>query len=64
MEFFSRRSKRFRERVSEQRNTEQRDFRFWPRENLMRAKKMKEGGWGGEGWKETPADKTQGWFGA
>ena len=33
-ELFSLRSKRFR-LVSEQRNTEERDFRFWPREKLL-----------------------------
>ena len=41
-EFASLRSKRFR-LVSEQRNTEEGDFRFWPRENETRAKKWKRG---------------------
>ena len=42
------RSKRFR-LVSEQRNTEEGDFRFWPREKWNESQKMKEGGEGGEG---------------
>ena len=45
---YSLRSKRFR-LVSEQRKTEERDFRFWPREKWNESQKMKEGGWGGEG---------------
>ena len=35
--------------VSEQRKTEEWDFRFWPREKWNESKKMKEGGEGGEG---------------
>ena len=42
------RSKRFR-LVSEQRNTEERDSRFWPREKWNKSQKMKVGGGGGEG---------------
>ena len=42
------RSKRFRA-VSEQRKTEERDSRFWPREKGDERQKMKEGGGGGEG---------------
>ena len=42
------RSKRFR-LVSEQKRTEERDFRFWPREKWNETQKMKEGGGGGEG---------------
>ena len=45
---YSLRSKRFR-LVSEQRKTEERDFRFWPREKWNESQKMKEGGCGGEG---------------
>ena len=47
-EFASLRSKRFR-LVSEQRNTEEGDFRFWPREKWNESQKVKEGGGGGEG---------------
>ena len=46
--FSSLRSKRFR-LVSEQRNTETGDFRFWPREKWNESQKVKEGGGGGEG---------------
>ena len=47
------RSKRFR-LVSEQKKTEERDFRFWPREKWNESQKMKEGGGDGkEGRKET-----------
>ena len=46
--FSSLRSKRFR-LVSEQRKTEEQDFRFRPREMEREPKKMKEGGGGGEG---------------
>ena len=42
------RSKRFCA-VSEQRKTEERDSRFWPREKRNESQKMKEGGGGGEG---------------
>ena len=42
------RSKRFRS-VSKQRNTEEGDFRFWPREKWIESQKVKEGGGGGEG---------------
>ena len=42
------RSKRFR-LVSEQRKTEEGDFRFWPREKWHESQKVKEGGGGGEG---------------
>ena len=42
------RSKRFR-LVSEQRNTEEGDFRFWPRQKWNESQILKEGG--GEGWK-------------
>ena len=42
------RSKRFR-LVSEQRKTEERDSRFWPREKWNKSQKMKVGGGGGEG---------------
>ena len=42
------RSKRFRS-VSEQRKTEERDSRFWPREKWNKSQKMKVGGGGGEG---------------
>ena len=52
----SQRSKRFR-LVSEQRNTEEGDFRFWPREKWNESQKVKEGGGGGEERKETLADK-------
>ena len=45
------RSKRFR-LISEQRKTEEGDFRFWPREKWNESQKMKEGG-GGRGRKET-----------
>ena len=46
------RSKRFR-LVSEQKKTEERDFRFWPREKWNESQKMKEGGGDGkEGRKE------------
>ena len=48
------RSKRFR-LVSEQRNTEEGDFRFWPREEWNESQKVKEGE--GKGRKETFADK-------
>ena len=41
-------SKRFR-LVSEQKKTEERDFRFWPREKWNESQKMREGGGGGEG---------------
>ena len=41
------RSKRFR-LVSEQRNTEEGDFRFWPREKWNESQKVKEGGGGGK----------------
>ena len=41
-------SKRFR-LVSEQRKTEERDSRFWPREKWNKSQKMKVGGGGGEG---------------
>ena len=41
-------SKRFR-LVSEQRKTEERDSRFWPREKWNKSQKMKVGGEGGEG---------------
>ena len=44
------RSKRFR-LVSEQRKTEERDSRFWPREKSNKSQKMKVGGGGGEGMK-------------
>jgi len=43
--------------VSEQRKTKEWDFRFWPREKWNESQKMKEGGKGGEGRKETLADK-------
>ena len=46
--YFSLRSKRFR-LVSEQRNTAEGDFRFWPREKWNESQKVKEGGGGGEG---------------
>ena len=46
--FHSLRSKRFR-LVSEQRKTEERDSRFWPREKWNKSQKMKVGGGGGEG---------------
>ena len=42
------RSKRFR-LVSEQRKTEERDSRFWPREKSNKSQKMKVGGGGGGG---------------
>ena len=42
------RSKPFR-LVSEQRKTEERDSRFWPREKWNKSQKMKVGGGGGEG---------------
>ena len=42
------RSKRFR-LISEQRKTEEGDFRFWPREKWNESQKMREGGGGGEG---------------
>ena len=42
------RSKRF-HLVSEQRKTEERDSRFWPREKWNKSQKMKVGGGGGEG---------------
>ena len=45
------RSKRFR-LISEQRKTEEGDFRFWPREKWNESQKKKEGG-GGRGRKET-----------
>ena len=48
LNFSSLRSKRFR-LVSEQRKTEEQDFRFRPREIEREPKKMKEGGGGGEG---------------
>ena len=35
--------------VSEQRDTEERDFRFWQREKWNESQKMKEGEGGGEG---------------
>ena len=41
-------SKNFR-LVSEQRKTEERDSRFWPREKWNKSQKMKVGGGGGEG---------------
>ena len=50
------RSKRFR-RVSEQRKTEEGDFRFWPRRNETRAKKWKRGegeGKDGNACRQTP----------
>ena len=40
--YISLRSKSFR-LVSEQRKTEERDFRFWPREKWNEGRKMKEG---------------------
>ena len=46
------RSKRFR-LVSGQRNTEEGDFRFWPREKWNENQKVKEGGGGGEGRKRS-----------
>ena len=46
--FHSLRSKRFR-LVSEQRKTEERDSRFWPREKWNKSQKMKVGGGEGEG---------------
>ena len=45
---FSLRSKLFR-LVSQQRKTEERDSRFWPREKWNKSQKMKVGGGGGEG---------------
>ena len=42
------RSKRFR-LVSEQRNTEEGDFRYWPREKWNESQKVKDGRGGGEG---------------
>ena len=51
--YISLRSKSFRF-VSEQRKTEERDFRFWPREKRNKSQKMKEGGGDGkEGRKQT-----------
>ena len=49
------RSKRFR-LVSEQKKTEERDFRFWPREKWNESQKNERGG-RGRGRKETLADK-------
>ena len=46
-EIVSLRSKRFC-LVSDQRKTEERDFRFWPREKWNESQKIKEGGGGGE----------------
>ena len=53
------RSKRFR-LVSEQKKTEERDFRFWPREKWNESQKMKEGGGrgGGEGRKRLQTDPS------
>ena len=48
MLYFSLRSTRF-HLVSDQRKTEQRDSRFWPREKWNKSQKMKVGGGGGEG---------------
>ena len=50
------RSKRFRA-VSDQRKTEERDSRFWPREKWNERQKMKEGGGEGEG--PTPSPLTR-----
>ena len=65
----SQRSKRFR-LVSEQRNTEEGDFRFWPREKWNESQKVKEGG--GEGrkhlqktprfWKPAFASERSAWL--
>ena len=49
--YFSLRSQRLR-LVSEQRKTEERDFRFWPREKLNEGRTRKEGGGSGKGRKE------------
>ena len=38
--------------VSEQKKTEEQDFRFWPREKWNESQKMKKGGGGWEGRKE------------
>ena len=67
------RNKRFR-LVLEQRKTEERDFRFWPREKWNESQKMKEGGGEGEGkernacrqtprfWKPTFASERSAWL--
>ena len=51
------RSKRFR-LVSEQKKTVERDFGFDRARNETRAKKIKEGGGGGEGWKPHPFPRS------
>ena len=67
------RNKRFR-LVLEQRKTEERDFRVWPREKWNESQKMKEGGGEGEGkernacrqtprfWKPTFASERSAWL--
>ena len=69
--YFSLRSKRFR-LVSGQRNTEEGDFRFWPREKWNESQKVKEGeGEGKEGnacrqtprfWKPAFASERSAWL--